>query len=134
MQRLLSKLSADPRRIFLIDACGALLSACLLCFLLIPFYKNIGLPKQTLLNLAIIAAVFCAYSTACHFLSGTRWKVMLAVICIANVLYALLTVCTLLIHQETISVLAVLYFTGEIFIIFTLCYIELQLIRTNKHQ
>jgi len=54
-----------PHKLFLIDACGALLTAVLVGMVLPAFPHYILMPTSILQSLAAVAGVFALYSAAC---------------------------------------------------------------------
>lgn len=116
------------RTVFLLDGCGALLSAALLVFLA-RYDDAFGIPFPAFVGLAAVAAVFAMYSFTCHLFAGERWRTFLKVIALANLLYCVATLTTVFLFRETISTIAVFYFLLEIAVIATLATLELKLAR-----
>ncbi len=117
---------ANPRRLFLIDAVGAALTASLLLFVLGPFEQFFGMPMTVVEWLAGIAAVFAVYSLACFALFPSRWSIFLRIIASANTAYCFLTLTLALIHQTTLTVLGWAYFVGEVLIVISLVRYEVK--------
>jgi len=115
---------ARPKRIFLIDGLGALLSAILLIAVLARFEELIGIPQRTLYFLSGIASFFAVYSLACSFLILERWKVYLKIILLANAGYCLLTIGVLLYFSQSLTILGLAYFLAELSVIGILIWIE----------
>lgn len=124
---LLPKLAAQPRRIFLIDGLGALVSTASLGAVLCFFEQEFGLPTQAYTPLLVIALAFCGYSFCCFCFVGKHWRPFLRVIATANLLYCILTASVLAIHSHSVTVWAYLYFSGEILVVLSLVYVEFSL-------
>lgn len=55
------------KKLFLMDALGAFLSALFLIAMLTWFNAYVGMPPGALFVLSAVAVVFCVYSTLCFF-------------------------------------------------------------------
>lgn len=124
-EKLTRHLAKNPRRLFLIDSVGALLTAVLLCGVLSNLSPYIGMPKTTLDLLFSIAACFCFYSAACFLFLKAKWALYIRLISFANLLYCALTIAFLFIHYNKLTILDLMYFLAETAIICLLLYIEL---------
>lgn len=124
LKPLLTALS--PRQLFMIDACGAFLTACMLGFVLPVWGEAIGMPRHTLLLLAIVATGFCLYSFTCRLALRKVWRPYLLGIALANTAYCLLTLSLLLVYASQISALGLVYFVGELCIIASLAGVEVR--------
>lgn len=122
---------AKPKKVFLIDGFGALLTALLLFFVLRSFNTFFGLSKSTLEYLSLLALVFSVYSFCCFFLITSIWKPYLRIICIANILYCLLTLGIVFYYYQSISLFGITYFLGEITVICLIVFFEISIIK-NK--
>lgn len=128
----ISILQLHPRRLLLIDAIGALLSALLLGVVLVQLQQMIGLPARDLYILGIVAFIFCIYSFACYLRVDDNWSPYLVFIAIANVIYCCITAGVVIYHHERVTGWGKLYFIIEIFIIISLAIIELRIASINK--
>ncbi|TDP00212.1 MULTISPECIES: hypothetical protein [unclassified Flavobacterium] len=124
-EKLTSHLAKNPRRLFLIDSAGALLTAVLLCGVLSNLSPYIGMPKTTLDLLFSIAACFWLYSSVCFLFLKTQWTLYIRLISFANLLYCALTIAFLFIHYNKLTILDFTYFLTETAIICLLVYTEL---------
>jgi ABC-type Fe3+-siderophore transport system permease subunit len=129
---MLKMLNEQPRRIFLLDGIGALLTALLLTFLLARFQEAFGMPVSVLRILATIAFAFAIYSFICYF-AAEKWRPFLKFIAIANVTYCLVTSILLITNYKQLTVLGLVYFLAEILIILTLAIYEWRLSDTLMH-
>ena len=119
----------NPRKLFLIDGIGALITASFLLAVLRPFEDCFGMPVVALNYLAGIAIAFCFYSAACYHFLKRNHRPYLRVIALGNFLYCALTAALLLIHRELLSVLGWAYFTAEIALVLGLSAVELSVLK-----
>lgn len=126
---LLQQLTAKPRRIFLIDGLGALLTAFLLCVVLTSFQSFFGMPVQVLCLLGAVAAVFAVYSFSCYFLLKQAQRSFLKAIIIANLLYCLVSLGLVIYYFQQLTVWGLLYFAGEIIVILALAALEISCLK-----
>ncbi len=122
---MIQKFKLHPRKLFLVDSLGALLTAFLLGIVLTRFTEEMGIPEKMLYPLCIIALVYVVYSMVCFFLIGKNWRPFLQVIAIANIFYCLLTMGCVFFFFETITIWGWVYFGGEFMVIGSLVYVEL---------
>lgn len=114
----------EPKKLFLIDSIGALLSAILLGLILPRFEYFIGISPTVLYGLAVIPCFFAAYSFLCFLIKIENWRLFMKIIAIANTLYCCLTASLMLYFYQKITTLGIIYFTFEIIIILFLANIE----------
>lgn len=131
---LLQKLSANPRRIFLIDGAGAVLTAFLLCVVQASFESFFGMPAQVLYVLGAVAAVFAVYSFSCYCWLKRSHRSFLAAIIIANLLYAVLSLGLVIYYFPQLSNWGLLYFAGEIIVILVLVSIEYRCLKRFENK
>ncbi len=131
MQRL-NKLALTPKRLFLIDSLGAVLTALLLSQVLARFETVFGMPRNILYILAGVAVVFAIYSFLCHLLVKDNWRSYLILIAIANTLYCMVTLGLVVYYFGRLTYLGVAYFIGEIIIVLSLVRIELAMYKIKK--
>ena len=125
MHRFFNKLTLSPKRLFLIDGFGALLTAFILFAILRSFNEYFGMPSNVLNLLSIIAFIFSAYSFGCFFLIKNNWHPFLRAIIIANLLYCILTFGLVIYNYPQLTLLAVTYFLLEIVVICILVFLEI---------
>lgn len=123
-QQILNNTRRQPRRLFLIDSLGAMLSMTLYLLVLAQYESIFGMPVDVVHALAIMAAVYVVYSGTCYLLDLKKWKPFLRVIAVANLLHCGLTAGLIMLHSESITTLGVLYFAGEFLIVVPLAWIE----------
>jgi O-antigen/teichoic acid export membrane protein len=116
--------SVPPRRLFLIDAIGALISGSLLAFVLTSYEHLFGVSTDTLNVLAMIAFSFSVYSFSCFLINPKKWRLFMRLIASANLLYCCLTAIWVLGFHPEITLLGIAYFVGEIILVTGLALFE----------
>ncbi|MFT4737164.1 MAG: hypothetical protein ACI92W_001274 [Paraglaciecola sp.] len=112
---------------FFIDACGAVISAVMLGYVLIRFETAFGMPEATLYWLAIIPVFYFFYSFFCFLKTPRNWRKYVRAIAAANLSYCALTFGLLFYHFGQFTFLDIGYFVGEMVIIIALALVELRL-------
>ncbi|WP_103865655.1 hypothetical protein [Aquimarina sp. I32.4] len=121
-----------PKKIFLIDGLGALLTAFLLAIVLTQFEDVFGMPQKTLLVLSSIACVYAGYSLFNYKFLRKNWKFFMIIIAIANVIYCCLILYFIFFYKNKLTNLGIIYFLLEIFIIISLTCIEINTIVSSR--
>ncbi len=116
----------NPRKLFLLDSLGAILTASMLFFVLRKLNSFFGMPTIMLENLALIALCFGLYSWACFLFLKQHWSFYLRIIAYANLGYGLLTLFLLIAFHTQITWLDWFYFLAEIAVILVLVYLEVR--------
>ena len=106
-----------PRRLFLVDGLGAVLSAVGLGLVLPAFEPVVGLPTQVLYPLAGLAGGLAAGSLRCFWANPSNWRVWLKRIAGANLLYASLTAALLWFWAPNLTAWGALYFGLELAVV-----------------
>jgi len=132
MNKILDRFVLNPKRLFLIDSLGALLTAFLTGVMLRKFEADFGMPQKHLNVLSILACVFSIYSISCHFFVGKNWRIYLKIIAISNLIYCVFTAGLVMILYQQLTILGVIYFVGEILIVIGLVYTELSVASKNS--
>lgn len=118
-----------PKKIFLIDGAGALLTALTLIFAPVLLPGIFGLPQANTLLLGSIAVCFAVYSLYNYVrFNPTRWKLLLRIIALANLAYCLLSLVMILYFYKQVTVIGWIYFTGEIAILISLFLWEMNIL------
>ncbi len=125
---LLAYFTAHPRKVFLADGVGALLSTVLLGIVLPAFQVFTGMPHSTLYLLAAGALLFSAYSMACFYFNPHRWRPYLTAIAIANSLYCLATASLVVYFYPVLTAVGVGYFVVELMVIGYLILVEIKVV------
>lgn len=129
---LLQNLISKPRKVFLLDGFGALLSAILLAIVIAPNETLFGVPLITANGLAIPAICFTIYSLGCYTLNPKSWATYLLIIATANLLYCCLTIYILFSQSLSTTLLGKAYFMIEIVTI--LCVVAIELLTVNENR
>jgi hypothetical protein len=114
------------RKVFLIDALGALATAFLIGVVLRTFQSYIGIPSSILVLLSIIAVCYGVYSFTCFILNPKNGNLLLKVVIIANVIYCALSFGLIIYYFQQLTALGLIYFLGELMVIFGLIYFEIK--------
>lgn len=125
--RLVAKFYKHPRRIFLIDAGGALLSAFLLGVILVRFEHLVGIPPSTLYFLALLPCLFALYDGYCFLIVRKNINLLLKALAFINVSYCLVSIGSAFYHHEKITFLGWTYILLEVFVVITLARFEFRL-------
>lgn len=121
----------SPKKTFLLDAIGAVLSTLLLGVVLVHFESYIGMPLNVLYPLAAVAGVFAVYSFSCYFFLKTNWKPYMRNIAIANSIYCLASIILVIIHFDLLTTLGIIYFISEFLILILIILTEFKTIKKS---
>lgn len=113
----LKKLTNHPKKVFFLDAIGALLTASLLFGILAQVPQYFGMPITILYFLSGIALFFFVYSISCHFFISNNWSPFLILIICFNLIYSITSFTLVLYYSESLTPLGWTYFIVEIIII-----------------
>jgi hypothetical protein len=116
----------DPRKLFLIDSIGAVVTALLTGVLLAQFESFFGVPAQTLYLLSIAPVLYAVYSLVCYLRFPASWRMLMRIIASANLLYVIVVNVWMLFFQPGITGWGIMYFVGEFFIVAGIAAIELK--------
>ena len=123
-QNFLNRLKTNPKRIFLIDAFGALLTTISLFGILAQLEQYFGMPKNTLYLLSGIAFCLFTYSISCHRLIKSNWKPFLRILIICNIIYLLISLGLMIKYSEKLTELGWTYFILELIVIGIIVIVE----------
>ena len=123
-EKIINHLTVNPKRLFLIDFLGAMLTILLLNALLRNFNEYFGMPKEALDFLSIYAVCLFLYSLLCFLFLKKTWTGFIRGISLANLAYCFLTIGFLIVYYSQITILGLIYFITEILIICGLVYVE----------
>ena len=126
LYNLLEKVYLNPKKLFLIDAMGALLSAFLLGVVLVKFKNLFGVPVSVLYLLTLFPVIFAVYDILCYLKTKNNLKLFLKTIAYLNILYCFVSVVILLNRYKQITFLGYSYFLVEILIILTLANFQIK--------
>lgn len=125
-QPFLNQLASNPKRLFLVDSLGALLTAVMLGLVLASFETVFGMSQKPLRLLAMVAFLFAAYSVSCYLWAGKHWRPTLKLIALGNLAYCCLMMGFVYHHYSSLTILGLVYFLVELLIIAGLAMIELR--------
>lgn len=134
MENIIRDFSHAPKKIFLLDSMGALLTSVLLGIVLPALDKIFFMPGGILHLLSGIAFGFFVYSLFCHFFIQTNHKPFLGVIILANLIYCVLSIGVMAFHFSKLSLWDLLYFAGEIGVIILLVWVEFRVWKKLKRK
>ncbi len=124
--QLINWATTNPRKLFLIDGLGALLSAFLLGVVLVELEAVFGIPRPTLYVLALLPCFFAVYDFYCYRKKGADIGPFLKGIAIMNISYCLLSIGLAVYHYQRITYFGWAYILIEILIVMTLARLELR--------
>lgn len=116
---------ARPRRLFLVDGAGALVSAFLLGLVLARLDFLFGIPARHLYLLALLPLVFAACDLLFFFAAG-RTALFLRVMAVLNLSYCLLSAGFAVFHRDTMTTLGWTYLLAEWLIVALLAALEIR--------
>jgi len=125
------RLLTNPKKLLLIDGCGAILSVFLLGVVLVRFEKYVGIPSATLYLLAVFPAMFAIYDLFSYFQLHYKQSLLLKGIAFFNLIYCYLSIGVAFYHYETLTTLGWIYILIETLIIMILATWELNIARHN---
>lgn len=125
-------INLNPKRLFLIDACGAVVSAITLGLVLTSLESLIGMPPEVLQTLAYIACFLFVYSFSCFMRMPENWRPFLKAIALANFTYCLLTITMVIKLYEALTIWGVTYFVMELMVILVLVVYEWKIADTAE--
>ena len=123
-QSILDKITSNPKKLFLIDGIGGVLTAFFLGVVLPAFEDSFGMPITILYYLSSIACVYAIYSISCYILLANNWRPYLKAIAFANLLYCCVTIVLVYYFYEKLTIWGLTYFVLELMVISSLIIIE----------
>lgn len=124
----------NPKKLFLIDGCGAILSAIILGIIMPQFVTLFGIPKSTLYFLATLPCLFAIYDFYCYFKINKNFKKYIKAIAYVNIIYCCLSILLAIHHIQVITNLGWVYIIIEILIVFMLAMIEIHALKEKREQ
>ncbi len=126
-KRIIQVIKQNPKKLFLMDGVGAVLSAILLGIVLVRLESFFGIPHSTLYFLASLPLLFTIYDFYCYQKDSINLNRSLKIIAIVNLMYCCLSIGLSFYHIETITGLGWVYILSEVMIIFLLAFFELKI-------
>jgi len=124
IDQLIKYYEKKPKKLFLTDGTGALLSAVLLGIVLVEFESFFGIPRRTLYFLALLPCIFAVYDFYFFVKKRQRVERSLKGIALMNLLYSLLSVSLAIYHHKALTYFGWLYIVLEVTIVITLVNLE----------
>ena len=124
LEYLITKAELNPKKLFLIDGFGAILSAFLLGIVLVKFEIIFGIPSSVLYPLATIPIFFAIYDFYCYRKGHQKVGLLLKGIAVLNLIYCFISLGLVSYQFETSTDLGWIYILIEITIVLTLAIIE----------
>ncbi len=115
---------SNPRRLFIVDGVGAVVSSFMLGIVLVLLNSYIGIPKKALFFLAVFPVIFGLVDLYAYKQSAERWPALLKGIAIGNLMYCFVSVACACLHWESIKPLGWIYLVLEILILIVLLRVE----------
>lgn len=115
----------QTKKIFLVDAIGAMISALLIGLVIAPYEGFFGVPTPIAYLLCFIAILLSAFSLLSYLFTQNSWKKNLRIIAILNLGYCAFTASVLTLNSEGITFWGWSYFILEMLIIFALSRVEM---------
>lgn len=106
-----------PRRLFALDAAGALLTAALLGLVLVRFSEAFGVAERTFHLLAGFATAICIHSFVVALVDPPEWAARLRAVAVVNLAYAGVVLVVVGIGIDTITPLGAAWFVGEALVV-----------------
>ncbi len=126
---LINKARSSPKRLFLVDGLGAVLSAFLLGVVLVRLESFFGIPRTTLYFLAFLPCLFAVFDLYSYQNNGDNTSRFLRGIATANLLYCCLSIGLAFYHVNEITVFGWIYIIIEVVIIIILSVVEFKVAR-----
>ncbi len=127
--QVLNTLRSNPRKLFLIDGLGALLSSFLTGVVVAGFRDYFGIPLQAIYLLAVVPLFFAGYDTFCFLTYRGRPARRLQVIASLNILYCLLSFSIMVLYRESLTLLGYLHLIAEAVVVSFVAAFELSMAR-----
>jgi hypothetical protein len=121
----------QPKKIFILDALGALISAVMLGIILPAIQPWIGMPLGVLRLLSIIPVVYLLYDLIVYYRARSNFRIFIRVIALLNLAYCILSVGLMLLHWTNLTAFGKLYFIGECLIIIAIASLEWKVAGSN---
>ena len=121
---IINTLMLQPKKMFLVDGFGAVLTAILMAAVIARFEAVFGLHPNIAYRLSGVAVIFMIYSFSCYFLVSDNWRPFLKGIAIVNGAYCCFTMGLILYYYQPLTALGVTYFLLEIMVVGGLAFFE----------
>ena len=123
--------SKHPKKLFMVDGIGAVLSAFLLGIVLVELESIFGIPLPTLYFLAVLPILLAVYDFFCYRIKSENISPFLKAIAIMNIAYSIISIGLAIYHFQKITYFGWSYLVIEVLIVITLATIELKVARNS---
>lgn len=125
-KQIIEAFELNPKKLFLIDGIGAILSAFLLGIVLVKLERFFEIPASTLYLLAVLPICFALYDGYCYRKGNDKIAQSLKTIAVMNLLYCCLSFGFMVYHFEILTNLGCVYLLIEILIVLLLSALEIK--------
>ena len=123
-QQLADRFSLHPKRLFLLDGFGAIISAFLLGVVLVKLESIFGVPIRLLYFLAFLPIAFAIYDLYCFISVKENIGLFLQSIAYINIIYCCISLGLAFYHYKKITYLGWTYMLLEVFVVIALANLE----------
>lgn len=123
-----NKFRSNPKRIFLLDSFGALLSAFFLFMIASRYEEQIGLHRSMAYTLSALACIYSIFSLSCFFSANSNWRSLLKTLIIANISHGLLMIWIMAYFYQNLTTIGIIYFLLELGVMISLILTELRIV------
>lgn len=116
IERIIEWGNTNPKRLFIIDGIGAILSAILLGVVLVKLEYLFGIPKPTLYFLASLPFIFAVYDFYCYHNIYSTLELSLKGIAFINLIYCCISIGLAIYHRKSITNIGWIYILIEVFL------------------
>jgi len=134
LKKLINKALQNPKKLFLVDAFGAGITAILLGIVLPHFEPLFGIPKSVLHFLALVPISFIIYDLFGYSSKNKTIGLWLKGIAFLNISYCIISLVCALLNQNEITFWGWYYIISEVLIILLLVIIELKVAKQVINQ
>ncbi len=127
MNKILSYFLKTPKKIFLIDSLGAMMSSFGMFMICNFFQSHIGLSGDILFALALVGVMYSLYSMGCYLLLNSPSRPFILAIAFANGLYVITIMSLTYTHFHSITTLGLAYMVVESSLITLIAIVEYQI-------
>lgn len=129
IERILAWAVRDPRKLFLVDGAGAILSIFLLGFVLVEAEEFFGIPVRSLNVLIIFPCLYLAFDLYCILKKQIDFRVCLKVIAALNLFYSILSFGSALYFYNELTIFGLIFVASECAVIIGLSAFEFRVAR-----
>lgn len=129
MGRIIAWGIRNPRKLFLIDAAGAILSIFLLGYILVELVNFFGIPLQALNVLVIFPCLYLIFDLFCILRRQLNIRLGLSVIASLNLFYCVLAVGSAFYFHDELTIFGWLFVISDIVVVMAVSIFELMVAR-----